>query len=41
LCRSDRGGQYVDAEFRQLLRGYGYRQSMSRAGESYDNAFAV
>jgi putative transposase len=40
IVHSDRGGQYVDAEFRQLLRDYGYRQSMSRAGESYDNAFA-
>ena len=40
MCRSDRGGQYVDAAFRQLLQTKGYRQSMSRAGETYDNAFA-
>lgn len=40
IVHSDRGGQYVDAEFRQLLEAYGYRQSMSRAGETYDNAFA-
>jgi putative transposase len=40
IVHSDRGGQYVDAEFRRLLQAYGYRQSMSRAGETYDNAFA-
>jgi len=40
IVHSDRGGQYVDAEFLQLLRVYGYQQSMSRAGETYDNAFA-
>ena len=28
------------AEFRQLLAVYGYQQSMSRAGETYDNVFA-
>jgi transposase InsO family protein len=37
---SDRCEQYVDTEFRQLLAACGYRQSMSRAGETYDNAFA-
>lgn len=40
IVHSDRGGQYVDTEFRQLLQAYGYQQSMSRAGETYDNAFA-
>lgn len=40
VVHSDRGGQYVDAEFRALLAAYGYEQSMSRAGESYDNPFA-
>jgi putative transposase len=40
IVHSDRGGQYVDAEFRQLLHIYGYQQSMGRAGETYDNAFA-
>ena len=40
IVHSDRGGQYVDTEFRRLLAAYGYRQSMSRAGETYDNAFA-
>ncbi len=40
LVHSDRGGQYTDAEFRALLAAYGYEQSMSRAGETYDNAHA-
>lgn len=40
LAHSDRGGQYVDTEFRALLVAYGYEQSMSRAGETYDNAHA-
>ena len=40
IVHSDRGGQYVDAEFRTLLRRQGCEQSMSRAGETYDNAFA-
>jgi len=40
IVHSDRGGQYVDTEFRHLLAAYGYQQSMSRAGETYDNAFA-
>ena len=40
LVHSDRGGQYVDTEFRALLTTYGFKQSMSRAGETYDNAHA-
>ena len=40
IVHSDRGGQYVDTEFRHLLAACGYQQSMSRAGETYDNAFA-
>jgi putative transposase len=40
VLHSDRGGQYVDAEFRQLLAKNGWQQSMSRAGETYDNAHA-
>lgn len=40
IVHSDRGGQYVDTAFRALLAASGYRQSMSRAGETYDNAFA-
>ncbi len=37
---SDRGGQYAGKEFRRLLSKHGLRASMSRAGESYDNAYA-
>lgn len=40
LVHSDRGGQYADTEFRALLAAYGFEQSMSRAGETYDNAYA-
>ena len=40
IVHSDRGGQYASGKFRQLLQQAGCRQSMSRAGESYDNAFA-
>lgn len=40
IAHSDRGGQYVDAEFRALLAAYGIEQSLSRAGETYDNPFA-
>src|ERR1044071_5834258 len=40
IVHGGRGGQYVDAEFRRLLEANGYAQSMRRAGETYDNAFA-
>ena len=40
LIHSDRGGQYAAVGFRHLLCRHGLRQSMSRRGESYDNAFA-
>jgi len=40
IVHSDRGGQYGGKEFRRLLAQHGLRQSMSRAGESYDNPFA-
>lgn len=40
IIHSDRGGQYASKKFRQLLKLHGCRQSMSRAGETYDNAFA-
>ena len=40
IVHSDRGGQYVSGEFRRLLKDHGYLQSMSRAGDAYDNAFA-
>src|SRR5262249_25454538 len=40
IIHSDRGGQYVDTEFRGLLNQHGFEQSMSRADETYDNAHA-
>jgi len=40
IVHSDRGGQYVDTEFRGLLDQHGFEQSMSRADETYDNAHA-
>ena len=39
ILHSDRGGQYASKDFRKLLVGK-YLQSMSRAGECYDNATA-
>lgn len=35
---TDRGCQYVSREYRQHLATHGLIQSMSRAGNSYDNA---
>lgn len=40
IVHSDRGGQYAAGRFRALLSAAGCRQSMSRAGETYDNAYA-
>jgi transposase InsO family protein len=40
IIHSDRGGQYASKKFRAMLKLHGCRQSMSRAGETYDNAFA-
>jgi putative transposase len=40
ILHSDRGGQYVDAELRRLIKQHGFEQSMSRADETYDNAYA-
>lgn len=36
---TDRGGQYAGREYRGVLRRAGVTQSMSRAGNCYDNAF--
>src|SRR5262249_32409279 len=36
---TDRGGQYARARYRAVLARAGMRQSMSRAGNVYDNAF--
>jgi putative transposase len=38
LHHSDRGSQYVDADYRKALAAAGLEQSMSRAGNCYDNA---
>lgn len=35
---SDRGGQYISNEYRELLRFYGVKQSCSNAYNPYDNA---
>jgi len=40
IIHSDRGGQYASKKFRQMLKLHACRQSMSRAGETYDNAYA-
>jgi transposase InsO family protein len=40
IAHSDRGGQYVSDELRELLEIYQIRQSMSRKDDPYDNAFA-
>ncbi|QDU89357.1 Integrase core domain protein [Pirellulimonas nuda] len=39
IHHTDRGGQYAGAEYRAVLRRAEMRQSMSRAGDCYDNAF--
>lgn len=39
IHHSDRGGQYAGKRFRAVLRRASIRQSMSRAGDCYDNAF--
>lgn len=40
IFHSDRGVQYASAAYRKALEGYGFRQSMSRKGDPYDNAVA-
>lgn len=40
LVHSDRGSQYCSTDFKRLLLQYGLRQSMSRAGNCWDNAVA-
>ena len=40
IVHSDRGGQYVSDKLRTLLNDHHVRQSMSRADDPYDNAFA-
>jgi transposase InsO family protein len=38
LHHSDRGAQYTSDRYQALLRAYGFRCSMSRPGNCYDNA---
>jgi transposase InsO family protein len=40
IINTDRGSQYASAEYRRLLYIHGFRQSMSRRGNCYDNAQA-
>jgi transposase InsO family protein len=40
IFHSDRGVQYASTDFRDVLRAYGFIQSMSRKGNCYDNAVA-
>lgn len=39
IHHTDRGGQYASGRYRGLLRRSGIQQSMSAAGNCYDNAF--
>ena len=39
IHHSDRGGQYAGNEYRKIIKRAGMKQSMSRAGDCYDNAF--
>lgn len=38
LCHCDRGSQYASAIFQELLTSHGFRSSMSRKGNCWDNA---
>jgi len=40
IFHSDRGVQYACTDFREVLKHYGFRQSMSKKGDCYDNAVA-
>jgi transposase InsO family protein len=40
IFHSDRGVQYASKVFRKEIDRYGFRQSMSRKGDPYDNAVA-
>jgi len=39
IHHTDRGGQYAGKQYRRVLNRASMRQSMSRAGDCYDNAF--
>ncbi len=40
IFHSDRGSQYASKKFQKLLHFYGFKSSMSRKGNCYDNAVA-
>lgn len=40
IIHSDRGGQYVSTDLKELARLWHIRPSMSRADDPYENAFA-
>ena len=40
IVHSDRSGQYLSDKMKELVQTFGLRQSMSRADDPYDNAFA-
>jgi putative transposase len=40
IVHSDRGGQYLSDKMKELVYTFGLKQSMSRADDPYDNAFA-
>lgn len=40
IVHTDGGGQYMDQDFRQILKDNRYEQSMTRVDNHYDNAFA-
>lgn len=40
MVHSDRGGQYLSDKMKELVHTFGLKQSMSRADDPYDNAFA-
>jgi putative transposase len=40
VFHSDRGAQYASKSFRSMLMTYGFKQSMSRKGDCWDNAVA-
>jgi putative transposase len=39
IHHSDRGGQYAGKQYRKMIKRAAMKQSMSRAGDCYDNAF--